>query len=78
MDDIVSLQFNELQTGNYTIQLADVVGRIVVQQLVTINGNSQTEIIHIPLNATQGFYYIRILDEKNNEVGVQKLVVERW
>jgi hypothetical protein len=78
MDDIVSIQFNELQTGNYTIQLADVVGRIVVQQIATITGNTQTETIHIPLNATQGFYYVRILDEKNNEVGTQKLVVERW
>ncbi len=78
MDDIVSLQFNELQPGNYTIQLADVVGRIVIQQKTTIIGNTQTEIIHIPPDATQGFYYIRILDEKNNEVGTKKLVVERW
>jgi Secretion system C-terminal sorting domain len=78
MDDIVSLQFNELQPGNYTIQLADVVGRIVMQQKTTIIGNTQTEIMHIPLDATQGFYYIRVLDEKNNQVGTQKLVVERW
>jgi Secretion system C-terminal sorting domain len=78
MDDIVNLQFNELQPGNYTIQLADVVGRIAVQQKITIIGNTQTEIMHIPPDATQGFYYIRILDEKNNEVGTQKLIVERW
>jgi hypothetical protein len=78
MDDIVSLQFNEMQPGNYTIQLADVVGRIVIQQNATIIGNTQTEIIHIPPGAMQGFYYIRILDEKNSEVGTQKLVVERW
>ncbi len=78
MDNIVNLQFNDLQPGNYTIQLADVVGRIVIQQNAAIIGNTQTEIIHIPLNATQGFYYIRILDEKNNEVGTQKLVIERW
>jgi hypothetical protein len=78
MDDVVSIQFNQLQPGNYTIQLADVVGRIVLQQNTSVGGNTQTETLHIPLNATQGFYYVRILDEKNNEVSTQKLVVERW
>jgi hypothetical protein len=76
--DIVSIQFNELPAGNYTIQIANVLGKQVIRQKVTISGNSYTEIIHIPHFAAQGFYYIHILDENNKAVSTQKLVVERW
>ncbi len=75
---MLSIQFNELPPGHYTIQLANLVGEKVVQQNVTVIGQSQTEIMHIPGYIAQGFYYIRILDEKNNAVGTQKLIVERW
>jgi hypothetical protein len=78
LDDYVNIQFNEIQPGNYTIQLANLLGKSVIQQKVAITGDTRTEIIHIPGYTTQGFYYIRILDEKNNVVGTQKLVVERW
>jgi hypothetical protein len=76
--DEVSIQFNELPPGNYTIQLTNVLGRRVIQQKAIIAGHTQTETMHLPGKTAQGFYYIRILDEKNNVVGTQKLVVERW
>jgi hypothetical protein len=78
LDDDVSIQFNELPPGNYTIQLANALEKRVIQQKAAISGNGQTEIMHLPHYTSQGFYYIRILDEKNNVVGTQKLVVERW
>jgi hypothetical protein len=78
LDDEVSIQFNELPPGHYTIQLADALGSRVIEQKATITGHGQTETMHIPGYTAQGFYYIRITDEKNNVVGTQKLVVERW
>jgi hypothetical protein len=78
MDDVVSIQFNELPSGVYTIQLADLLGNRVIQQNASITSVGQTESMHIPGNIAQGFYYVRILDEKNNVVSTQKLVVERW
>ena len=78
LNDEVSIQFNELPLGNYTIELADELGRKVLAQKAKIMGPTQTEIMHIPGSAFQGFYYIRILDGRNNAVGTQKLVVERW
>lgn len=78
MDDEVSVQFNGLKPGNYTIQLASVLGNTVLKQKATITGNTQTELIHIPGATAQGFYYVSILDESNKVVGTQKLVVERW
>ncbi len=78
MDDVLSIQFNELSPGHYTIQLASLVGEKVVQQNATVIGQAQTEIMHIPGFIAQGFYYIRILDERNNVVATQKLILERW
>jgi hypothetical protein len=78
LDDEVSIQFNELPPGHYTIQLADALGSRVIEQKATITGHGQTETMHIPGYTAQGFYYIRITDEKNNVVGTHKLVVERW
>jgi hypothetical protein len=78
LDDEVFVQFNDLPPGHFTIQLANLLGQRLVQQNVKLTGNAQTEILLIPGYITQGFYYIHILDEKNNVVGTQKLVVERW
>jgi hypothetical protein len=76
--DEVNIQFNKLPPGNYTIQLANALGRTVVQQKVIITRPTQTEIMHIPGFMAQGFYYIRVVNEKKIEIGTQKLAVERW
>lgn len=76
--DEVSVQFNQLPPGNYTIQLANVLGRKPIEKKVSISAHTQTEILRIPGSTAQGFYYIRIIDENNNVVGIQKLIVERW
>ncbi len=55
MDDVVSIQFNELPAGNYTIQLADLLGNRVIQQNALVNGIGQTETMHIPGSIAQGF-----------------------
>ncbi|MDO6430023.1 T9SS type A sorting domain-containing protein [Flavitalea sp. BT771] len=77
--DEVSIQFNELPPGNYTIQLTNVLGRKVIQQKAIITEPAQTEIMYIPGYTAQGLYYIRVLNENNILVGTQKLAVtRRW
>ncbi len=78
MDDEVSIQFDGLKPGNYTIQMASVLGNTVLKQKATVIGITQTELVRIPGSTAQGFYYVSILDENNKVVGTQKLVVERW
>jgi len=78
ISDRVSIQFNHLPPGNYTIQLADLLGSIVSEQEAVIISQLQTESFFIPHTTMQSFYYIRILDSRQNQVSIQKLVVERW
>jgi hypothetical protein len=76
--DEVNIQFNDLPAGKYIIELADPLGRKIIQQKVKLTRQSQTELIQIPIITAQAFYYIRILNEKNALVGTHKLAVERW
>jgi hypothetical protein len=76
--DKVSVQFNQLPPGAYTIQLANVFGNKVMQQKVIITNQTQTEILHLPALLPQAFYYVCILNEKNVIVSKAKLAVERW
>lgn len=76
--DEVNIQFNDLPTGKYLIELADPLGRKVIQQKVKLTRQSQTALIQIPTITAQAFYYIRILNEKNALVSTHKLAVERW
>jgi hypothetical protein len=76
--DEVNIQFNDLPTGKYIIELADPLGRKVIQQKVKLTSQSQTALIRIPTITAQAFYYIRILNEKNALVSTHKLAVERW
>ncbi|MFL5748822.1 MAG: T9SS type A sorting domain-containing protein [Niastella sp.] len=75
--DQVNVQFAGLPPGNYTIELVSALGKTVMQQKATISVNVQTEVLQISTITAQGFYYIRVLNEKQNIVSVQKLVVER-
>lgn len=75
--DEVSVQFNKLPPGNYTIQLANVFGSKVMQQKVAITNTTQTATIHLSGLSSQAFYYVCILNEKNEVVSIDKLVVER-
>lgn len=76
--DEVNIQFNDLPTGKYIIELTDPLGRKVIQQKVKLTRQSQTALIQIPTITAQAFYYIRILNEKNALVSTHKLAVERW
>lgn len=76
--DEVNIQFNDLPNGRYLIELADPLGRKVIQQRVMLTRQGQTALIQIPTITAQAFYYIRILNEKNALVSTHKLAVERW
>jgi hypothetical protein len=76
--DEVNIQFNDLPTGKYIIELTDPLGRKVIQQKVKLTRQSQTALIQIPTITAQAFYYIRVLNEKNALVSTQKLALARW
>ncbi len=70
------IQFNQLEAGNYNVQVTDVVGRQVIQQAVTISGDNQSQLIKLNSAATKGVYLVKVTDQNSKAVFSTKIVVQ--
>jgi hypothetical protein len=75
-DNVFALRFNKLETGNYTIEVSDIMGRLTQQRRISINGNSQTENIKLDPAAARGVYLIKVADQNSKTVFTQKIIVQ--
>jgi hypothetical protein len=70
------IQFNQLEKGNYTIQVTDATGRQLVQQEVNVTGENQSQAINLNRTTTKGIYMVKVLDVNSKIVSTSKLVVQ--
>ncbi|MEO7923468.1 MAG: T9SS type A sorting domain-containing protein [Chitinophagaceae bacterium] len=70
------IRFNQLDAGNYTIQVTDVTGRQAVQQAVTLGGENQSQMIKLNPSAAKGVYLVKVLNGESNAVYSTKIVVQ--
>lgn len=72
MNAFVTIQFNEISTNGYRLELLDLLGK-QVRELENIKSKS----VVIYKNALQsGIYYVRVTDLSNQSVSTAKLIVE--
>ena len=71
-----TLQFNQLETGSYSLMVTDVMGRQVIQQSINVSGDNQTQTIRLDPASAKGIYLVKILDAGNKEVFTKKVVVQ--
>lgn len=72
-----TVSFSQLEPGEYTIQMTDIMGRQVVQRKVNVGGgDGQLETIRIDKLATQGYYMVKVIDKNSKAVLIKKLVVQ--
>lgn len=72
----LSVQFNKVPKGDYTLQLTDMLGRSVMQRRVSVI--SQNQLQELPLNESQakGLYMVKVLDAGKQSVFTQKVMVQ--
>jgi hypothetical protein len=70
------VQFNSLEAGSYTLKVTDVTGRQVVQQVVNVNSDSQTQSIKLADASAKGVYMINVVDGNSKSVYTTKIVVQ--
>lgn len=70
------VQFGELEAGTYTLQLTDVTGRQVLQQVVTITGINQSQLVKINAASSRSIYQVKLLNAANKSVYTTKLVIQ--
>jgi hypothetical protein len=71
-----SVQFSQLEAGEYTVQLTDMTGRQIIERKVNVGGEGQTETIRLDRQAAQGFYLVKVIDKNSKAVFSKKLVVQ--
>ncbi|HEX7904403.1 MAG TPA: T9SS type A sorting domain-containing protein [Chitinophagaceae bacterium] len=71
-----AIQFTKLEAGDYTIQVTDVMGRQVVQRVVSVMGEDQVESVQLNAAAIKGFYLVKIINKDSKTVFSNKLVVQ--
>lgn len=70
-----TVQFN-LPEGKYTVQLNDVMGRIVSRTKTNIIGEGQTENFQLPALSGKGVYLVKVIDHNNKTVLIKKILVQ--
>lgn len=75
-DGFVRISFNKQPKGNYSIQLVDLMGRVLTGKQVTISANGQLETLNVEQSMAQGFYLLRIMDSNKKTILAKKLFVE--
>ncbi len=75
-DNQFVIQFSKLEAGEYTVRVTDVMGRQVMQRVVNVGGEYQSETVRLnPANA-KGVYLVNIFDRSNRAVYTKKLIVQ--
>jgi hypothetical protein len=71
-----TIQFNQMDAGNYSIQITDVMGRHVSQRSVSINGDNQSQNIKLNSLVSKGVYLIQVTNANSKAVFSTKIVLQ--
>lgn len=72
----ITVQFNKVPAGNYTLELRDILGRQVMQRLININTENQIQSIGLNDRDAKGIYMVKVFDANKQSVFTQKVVVQ--
>ena len=74
--DQFSMQFDKVPAGDYTLELTDVMGRVVAKKRIVVNAESQVETISLKASNASGVYLVRLADNSLKPVFEQKIIVQ--
>jgi hypothetical protein len=74
--DQFSMQFEKVPAGEYTMELTDVMGRVVAKKRIIVSSESQVEQISLKASNAKGVYLVRLADNTQKNVFEQKIIVQ--
>ena len=75
-EGMVRLYFNNQQAGRYKLQLVDLAGRVLTEQMVTIASRIQVEEVVLDPKFARGMYMVKLLDGKKKALFADKILVQ--
>jgi len=70
----ILIQFDEQQTGNFTLELVSSMGQIIERKQVQLTGNSMAS-MDLSLKPASGIYFLRAVDQANKRQFLSKVIV---
>lgn len=74
--NLVYVSFNVKESGRYTIQLADLTGKIVSEKIAVISNGAQVVPVGVKPGLAKGPYMVKVLSNSKKMVFTDKLMVE--
>lgn len=72
----VQLIFDDVEKGEYSIQLIDVSGKLLINKIVTISGNGQISYLDLHKAMSKGMYLVKVLNHDLKTVFADKVAVQ--
>jgi hypothetical protein len=76
VSDQFSMQFDKVPAGDYTMELTDVMGRVVARKNIVVKTETQVELISLKASNAKGVYLVRLADSNMKGVFEQKILVQ--
>ncbi len=70
----ILIQFDEQQTGNFSLELVSSLGQIIQRKQVQLNGTSMAS-MDLSLKPPSGIYFLRAVDQANKQQFLTKVIV---
>jgi hypothetical protein len=70
----ILIQFDEQQTGNYSLELVNTTGQIIERKEIQLSGASLTS-MDLSTKPASGIYFLRAVNEANNKQFLTKVIV---
>jgi hypothetical protein len=75
-DRSVRLYFTNQQAGRYKVQLVDLAGRVLNEQMLTIANKVQVEEMQLDPKFARGLYIVKLLDGKKKALFTDKILIQ--
>jgi hypothetical protein len=72
----VRLYFNNQQAGRYKVQLVDLTGRVLNEQVINIANRVQVEEMQLDPKFARGVYIVKLLDGMKKELFTDKIMIQ--
>ncbi|MBX9782249.1 MAG: T9SS type A sorting domain-containing protein [Chitinophagaceae bacterium] len=76
VDNRMQLIFDEAEKGEYTIQVMDISGKVLLNKVVNISGPGQLSALELNSTMSKGMYMVKVLNHDLKTVFADKLMVQ--
>jgi hypothetical protein len=72
----LQISMTQAISGNHQMQLMDLSGKIINQQLVNFNAGKQNVQLDLPAEIAKGTYFVKMIDPAANTIQTSKLIIQ--